>query len=480
MKNLIWPPRLRLCLFFALSIYILVVIFNTGFIATDEYWDGITRYLPAQKATVSTLIKPDDVKSPLQILPMHTAAQWAYQLGIESPFRQYHFVIIFWGLIGFALSAGAAVLLFRSRGELLASVAVLMLALHFAAPGLLTRPMFEALAAPWIALSCAFAVLYDENKKRPILLLGVFCASMAFTLRQQTGFCALVFVLLPLLHKRWKDFALASLVGLGFFVLSGIPDILLRDRFHHSLRALAEYNFKHGSDYGTRPWYFFFPLIFVCMMIPWLLAKYPSGFLKEYFKRYRSLYIILALFLLLHSMFANKFERFLISMIPVMLFMIAPFVSHFIENWPHRKYRLVSMLAVNFLLWTPATFFPAQKNITDLVRYMDENNQYTHIINVDYSIEWLPDAFMRKPIYHISHVDTPQLQELRPTKCNFIIVLNAKAYEKNKEFLETHYTFLERFDVNVIETIAYRLNPANNVRRSPLSVYGCRKVRPSF
>lgn len=463
------------CVLISLAIYIFTVILNTGFIATDEYWDGITRYLPAQKATVNTLIKLDDVKSPLQILPMHIAAQLGYKMGIESPFNQYHFVIIFWGLIGFALSAWAAILLFRPKSENLAKVGILILALHFAAPGLLTRPMFESLAAPWMAFSCAFAVLYDENKKLRDLLAGVFCVSMAFTLRQQTGLCALVFMVLPLLHKQWKQFVLAGAMGLLLFILSGVPDIFLRGSFHHSLRALADYNFKYGADYGTRPWYFFFPLIFVCMMIPWLIAKYPPGFLKNYFQRYRSLFIILGLFIALHSMFANKFERFLISMIPVMLFLMVPFVTYFIENWAQRKYRVISMLVVNFILWLPASFFPAQKNITDLARFLDAHPEYKNVVNVDLSLEWIPDAFMRTPYYNLSHVYTPQFQKIKPEACDFIVVLNEKAFETNKQFLSDNYSFLARFDVNVIEAISYKLNPENNVRRSPLMVFGCNK-----
>jgi len=467
---------LRQCLLISLLTYVLVVIFNTGFIATDEYWDGITRYLPAQKAQVSTLIKLDDVKSPLQILPMHLAAQLAYKLGIETPFNQYHFVIIFWGLIGFALSAWATILLFRQKSENLTKVALLLLAFHFAAPGLLTRPMFESLAAPWIALSCAMAVLYDEQKKWQHLLAGVFCASMAFTLRQQTGFCALVFIFLPLMHQHWKHFIMASFAGLGFFILSGIPDIFLRGSFHHSLHALADYNFKHGADYGNRPWWFFFPLIFVFMLVPWLIAKYPQGFVKNYFKRYRSLFIILALFVALHSMFANKFERFLISMIPVLIYLVAPFITYFIENWKQRKLRLASMALVNFAFWVPASFFPAQKNITDLARYMDAHPEYTYLINIDLTIDWIPDAFMRNAYYNISHVYTKDFQKLNlGTDCNYIIALNEKAHDANKDFLAGRFTFLEKFDVNVIEAFAYKFNPENNVRRSPLYIFGCKK-----
>ncbi|MGZ3804542.1 MAG: hypothetical protein ACXVB4_10055 [Pseudobdellovibrionaceae bacterium] len=464
------------CLLLSFAVYIIVVTFNTGFIATDEYWDGITRYLPAQKASVASLVNADDVKSPLQILPLHAAAQLAYKLGIETPFNQYHFVIIFWGLLGFGLSALAALLLFRQKSENLAKVAVLLLGFHFAAPGLLTRPMFESLAAPWMALTCAFAVLYDEQQKLKPLLAGVFCASMAFTLRQQTGFCALVFMVLPLLHKQWKHLFLAGLAGLTFFVLSGLPDIFIRGSFHHSLRALAEYNFKHGADYGNRPWHFFFPLIFVCMFTPWLIAKYPPGFLKDAFKRYRSLYIILALFLILHSLFANKFERFLISMIPVMIFLLVPFVAYFLETASQRKYRLLSMLAVNLIFWLPASFFPAQKNITDLARYMDEYPQYHSLKSIDQSIEWIPDAFMRKADYTILQLSTAEFQKSEASKsCDYLIALNKKSFADNKEFLYSHYDFITRFDVNLIESIAYKLNPENNVRRSPLMIFGCKK-----
>ncbi|HEY8270265.1 MAG TPA: hypothetical protein VIG33_05210 [Pseudobdellovibrionaceae bacterium] len=467
---------LHQCLILSFIIYIIVVTFNTGFIATDEYWDGITRYLPAQKATVNTLIRLDDVKSPLQILPMHAAAQLAYKLGLETPFSQYHFVIIFWGLIGFALSASAAILLFRGKSESLAKVAVLMLGFHFVAPGLLTRPMFESLAAPWMALACAFAVLYDEKRHWQNLLAGVFCASMSFTLRQQTGFCALVFILLPLLHKQWKHFFLASFSGLTLFILSGVPDIFIRGGFHYSLRALAEYNFKHGAEYANQPWHFFFPLIFIGTLMPWLIAKYPAGFLGDYIKRYRSLYIILALFLILHSMFANKFERFLISMIPVLIFIMVPFVNYFVENWAQRKYRLISMLAVNLVFWFPASFFPAQKNITDLARYMDEHPEYRALQSIDLSIEWIPDAFMKQVNYTVFQLSTSQLQtQAIPVNCDTLVALNEKAFASNREFLLFHYKFLARFDVNMIESIAYKFNAENNVRRSPLMIFSCKK-----
>jgi hypothetical protein len=335
--------------------------------------------------------------------------------------------------------------------------------------------MFEALAAPWVALSAAFAVLYDEKQKSRDLVAGVFCASVAFMLRQQTGFGALVFVILPLLHRRAKDFGLVAATGLIFFVLLGIPDIYLRGGFHYSLHALADYNFKYGSHYGAQPWHFFLPLIFICMMLPWMIARYPQGFLKDYFLRYRSLWMVLGLFLLLHSMFANKFERFLISMIPLMVFLMVPLLGYFVENYRAHKWRLGSLAVVNLLIWFPASFFPAQKNIIDLARYLDLHPEYKSIINVDETFDWIPDAFVRAPQFQILPVASAGLSELDANNCDALLVLNEKAFQKNQDLLRERFTYLERFDVNIIETVAYKLNAEHNVRRSPFRIYGCKK-----
>ena len=61
-------------LIFGILLYLSVIAVNDGFMAHDEYWVGITRYIPAQSSTLNTLVAADDVKSPLQLLPMHAAS----------------------------------------------------------------------------------------------------------------------------------------------------------------------------------------------------------------------------------------------------------------------------------------------------------------------------------------------------------------------------------------------------------------------
>ncbi|MBY0553575.1 hypothetical protein K2P97_03545 [bacterium] len=200
-------------------LYFFVLIINDGFMALDEYWVGITRYIPAQTSSVSYLVQPDDVKSPLQLLPMHAVAQAALKLGVTAPYWQYRAVIFVLGILNILLLIWAFkgfIKVYRlQKGE--SNFLFLMLIFYFAAPFALTRPMFESIAAPWLALAAVKAAEYDFESKIKDLLLGVLFGSVAFILRQQLGFCALVFMILPVLKKQWKHFFWAGATGGGIF-----------------------------------------------------------------------------------------------------------------------------------------------------------------------------------------------------------------------------------------------------------------------
>ena len=153
---------------------------------------------------------------------------------------------------------------------------------------------------------------------------------------------------------------------------------------------------------------------------------------------------------------------------------MVPFLGYFIECWPRRKKRLLSLAAANFVFWFPATFFSAQKNIIDLARYLDAHPEYKTLINIDNSYEWIPDAFIKNPQYAATAISTEQFQNMKALSCDHLIVFNENARKQNESVLNARYNLLEKFDVNIIEALAYKLNPEHNVRRSPLSVYGCK------
>lgn len=458
------------------TIYLAVMLANDGFMATDEYWTGITRYIPAQTSQLSTLVRADDVKSPLQILPMHAVAQLALNLGATTPYLQYRIVLGVLGLINTLVLIFAFLLFaeFRRCGRRDKNLILLMLAFYFAAPFAFTRPMFEAMAAPWLALAAVFALRYDETAQRRDLLLGVTMASIAFIFRQQVGLCALVFVILPMLKKRGTDFLAASALGLIFFVAAGIPDYFLRGEFHFSLIHLALFNFEHGAEYGQQP-ATFYPLMILAMTFsPFFIARYGKHFFKATLKKQRSLWIMLLLFVLLHSLFAQKWERFLISMIPVLIFILEPYLMWLVDRWNQYWRRIVILAGLNGVFFVVASFFPPQKNLISLSLYLDQHPEVINLYKIEDTPEWITDSFILNGRYHFVNVKTEELATVDWKNCDNALVIGAPKTAE-LEAIISQLEFRESFPVNLIEAAAFRLNPKNNVRRVELNLYGCKR-----
>lgn len=456
-------------------LYFFVLIVNDGFMALDEYWVGITRYIPAQTASVNYLVQPDDVKSPLQLMPMHAVAQAALSLGVEAPYWQYRSVIFVLGILNVLLLLWAfadfAKLFKLTKAE--TNFLYLILIFYFAAPFALTRPMFESIAAPWLALAAVKATRYDFESKLSDLLWGVTFASVAFVLRQQLGFCALVFMILPLVKKNWKHVAWAGGLGLVFFILSGIPDHYIRGKFHYSLLNLTVYNYQHGSDYGNRTIFFYPILIFIVAFIPFFIKKYPSDFLKNYVKNNRASLMILGLFVFLHSLFPQKWERFIISVIPVLIYLMLPFLLYLHRNFKQHRIRLTSLYIFNGFLFFVASFFPAQKNLIEMSLYLNDHPSIKKVYRVADTPGWITEAFILHKNFEFVEADNLDLNSVNWSDCGSTLVIGQAQSEQYK-YITEKLKLQASFNVNLIEQLSFKSNPKNNLRRVELKLYsGC-------
>ena len=467
--------RSKHILLFGFFVYLSVLIINDGFMALDEYWVGIMRYIPAQSSSLMTLVTSDDVKSPLQLLPMHVVAQTALALGISEPYWQYRFVLMILGLIsvvvlGLAFTSFTKV---ENLNEKQKSFLYLMMIFYFAAPFGVTRPMFESVAAPWLALAAVCAYIYDQKNELKFLLVGVTAASLAFVLRQQLGICALVFMILPILKRNLKHFIYAGVLGLGWFILSGVPDYYIRGKFHFSLLNLFLYNYEHGSEYGHRGVLFYPTLIFIITLFPFFILRYPKGFIKAELSKGRSFYIIIALFLFLHSLFPNKWERFVISIIPILVLVFFPFLYYLQSHFQKYKLRLSFLYGINFFLFIIASFFPAQKNLIEMSLYLNQHPEIKKIHRVNETPGWITEAFILKKNFEFIESNSEMLNAEDWHNCDVAFVVGEAQSEQYKSITDK-LNLKAEFNVNLIDHWAFKLNPANNPRRVRLQLYtGC-------
>jgi len=445
--------------------YLYCAFFNFGFFASDEYWTGITRYIPAQTSSIAHLIGPDDVKAPTQLLPFHALAQAALSIGIVRPFVQYQVMLTILALISTAI----LFLAFSQwpMGQSLRRIGFALLGFHFATAIAFTRPMFEALSAPLVAAAAVSAIWYDRRPRFRYLAFGAAFSTMAFLLRPQTGVIALTFVLLPLWKKKWRDVFGIAAVGALCFIVSGFIDESLTGGFHASLRRVLTYNVEHGSEYGAQPVWFFLPLIFLLGLGFWTTPSFFHWKIQRDVWRQKSLLVMLGLFVFVHSLFANKFERFLIPMIPVILFLIAPAIAEILRT-PQMKLRRWSLLAVNGLFFFGAVFFEPQAPLLALVRFANSNPAMTAFVSLDETITWYPSVFQDRPVsLRTVNSGAPGNLDCREA---FVVPL-----PKADEILQKNPSLhpLQTIQPGPIDWLAYHLNPSHNQRRAPLEILGC-------
>lgn len=463
-RNLLWTSAV---------VYFLTLFLNDGLMALDEYFVGIIRYIPAQTSSLWTLVTPDDVKAPLQLIPQYLVAQLGLWLGIEHPYGQYRFVLGFFGVLHFAILAFVFTTFFQknSRERILL---LLLFAFYFVAPFAFTRSMFETLAAPWVALAAWGGHRYlhrvhsnDKDNLRD-LLVGVFAISVAFALRPQVGILALALAILPFLTKKYRDFIWLSALGLGLFIAAGLVDLWLRGEFLYSLKAVLFYNIQHGAEYGQHSILTYPALIFALCFGPWMIYRYPKGFWTTWARTLMVPLMMLFLFVGLHSLFPQKWERFLISVIPLMMILMTPLLAQLVSEWPQRRWRLITLSGFNLILFFVASFFPPQKNLIRLSLYLDQRPLTQELIRVENNPGWFTDQFIREKKYQEIKISSQELPRYAPLSCNSVLVVPEKW--SNQVDLQL-WKRDEILKVNLIESLAYELNPAANARRAPLHIF---------
>lgn len=437
-------------------IYFAILLINPGFMGTDEYWTGITRYIPAQTQDYSNMMKPDDVKSPTQFIAFVATAHLALSLGVEQPFSQYRFVQIFLGVLGL-LVLFSGLHFYIEDNKKFWTYAVFVF--YFAGAFAFTRPMFESLSAPFVFLSALSLDRYRKFSYLTDILISTLAISIAFAFRPQAGIAALAIPFFVLLKKDWKAFGASAALGILAFVVLGVPDALYREGWHSSLKSILFYNIKHGAEYAVQPWYFYILLSLLVLWIPFFISKKFIGIVKTHFEEQKVFWTYTVLVLGLHSCFAQKWERFLIPVLPVMMLILAGWVQSFWEQGLRK--RIYALITLNVLLWIPASLFPAQGNIIQLSLFVNDHPEIKVLHRLNKNPEWMTEAFIARKDWKWNEIS--QLPE--NFRCTERVVMNQKDYE----ILTSTYLAVEQiFETNIIEKFAYKMNPSKNQRRAPL------------
>lgn len=193
----------------------------------------------------------------------------------------------------------------------------LFLAVFWFMPFVSVRNLVEFVCVPPILMAIHLLNQKQVNWKN-FFLAGIILG-IAFSIRFQTIFIS-GGIGIALLMRR-NSFKNSLITVTSFFLVlmltQGLIDFLIWNKPFAEFLAYVQYNLDNASVYGTNNWHMYFDLIFGLLIPPMSFILFAGYFYN--WKRYSMIFWSVMIYLLFHTYFPNKQERFIMTILPLII-----------------------------------------------------------------------------------------------------------------------------------------------------------------
>ncbi len=362
-----------------------------------------------------------------------------------------------------------------------AAEAGLLLAILWLFPFMSVRNLIEFVCIPFIMIAAYYLLRYEDQKKLSFVLFAGLSTGLAFVFRYQVNLFVVGFFIILLIRKDIKA-AITLTIGfvLSSFLIQGIADWVAYGYPYASFLSYYLYNSSNAYNYTTGAWYIY---IFTLMgvLIPPASFLILFGFLRQW-KRWAIVVWPVLFFLVFHSIFPNKQERFILPAVPLLIIIgIAGWREFSSQSsfW-QKHHRLHNILwkwfwVVNCVLLIFVTTTYSKRARVETMNYLSTKNDVTAILveTSDRTAPQLPLFYLGKrvPIYIMnakSNIDSIRSEISKGTTPNYIVMMNHKRIEERSQRLNQLYPKrikLTEISPSLIDQLLYILNPRHNVNQ---------------
>ncbi len=246
----------------------------------------------------------------------------AIRFGIHDPFKWAMMLRLFSALLGWGSLVGLALCCYRwFQDQKWREIAIRVLCIFWCLPYLHARTSGENLSGTFFWLAVA---LYVLNSGQRFLFLFGFLLGLSFDLRYQMAIPVATVLIWALLIEQKEQKSLKFLFKPLLGCISAVIFGLALDRWGYQSWGFTPWNYFYqnvvlgkAAQFGVSPaWYYFEDLVrmmppvgvglLVCVICAWV--KRPLHILS----------VITFTFVVAHSLFAHKEQRFLYPMLPVL------------------------------------------------------------------------------------------------------------------------------------------------------------------
>jgi hypothetical protein len=357
-------------------------------------------------------------------------------------------------------------------------------------PWLSVRNLVEIQCVPWL-LWGTWLYIKKDNPSIKLIILSGLVAGVAFSIRFQAAFILGGFGLSLLCLKQFRNaiiwgistvFSMLSIQACIDFFVWGAPCV--------ELIEYVRYNFVSAGDYLQGS-----PLMYVYMILGLFIPPVSIFILCGFFARWRK-YLILFLpsfiFLLFHSVFINKQERFVLTIIPMVLILGMIGWKELMDTYLKNNWRKTFVkwswkicIIINLVLLCFVSVHYSKKARVESMLYLSKYKQIKHLAKVS-DIPILPMFYLGQFVPRIE-IDKDQignsatrLKETAQDPCFVLLIDNgetAQIIDSLKLFFPD-LVFEVKIKPSMIDNLTYWLNPKYN-RNETILIYRNQKCFPA-
>lgn len=263
------------------------------------------------------------------------------------------------------------------------------------------RNLVEFVSVPPFLI--AIYMLRKENLKPIHYLAAGFWLGVAFSIRFQTLFISAGIGLALLIYRTsFKNLLLVLLSFSGVVLLTqGLIDYMIWKRPFAEFSSYVEYNVNNAATYGTDNWHMYFDLILGLLIPPLSIVLFTGYFVS--WKKTPLIFWPVMIYLAFHTYFPNKQERFIMTILPLII--ISGTVGMFML---YEKYRArinpkllrasrTFVIVLNILLLCILTVSYSKRHRVEAMSYLCKKGDSSSFMIEDGTKE---DSFLIPPLFY--------------------------------------------------------------------------------
>jgi hypothetical protein len=281
-----------------------------------------------------------------------------------------------------------------------------LLSIFWIYPFIAVRNLVEYTSIPFLMMGLWMVVVARKNDKPFFWWMAAgLIFGMAFNVRFQTLIIPGGIGLALLYEKRWKQtFFLALGTLISMVVIQGSIDFFVWGTPFVQFIEYVNYNMHHAANYVVSPWYTY--LLFLSgILIPPVSLFILAGYFKTW-KQLLILFIPILIFLVFHSYYPNKQERFVVTIMPFLMMSGIIGWMQWEETWKNSKKikqwikgAWIFFWVVNFIALIPVTVMYSKKARVESMVYLSRYDNIQHFL-----IEDVHQSVLRfPPQYYLKH-----------------------------------------------------------------------------